>query len=158
MILVVWPYDSNSLNYVSLYNEMAVSGYLYILFQLTDYLDTMSATTNTDYSHTKEILSWILTSILMLTIFINFIYTLFHLSVRLFAYCRRIRERNTEELRQLMEQTRRKKYKQPVMSVDATRLEGDLIVEDLTLSQNNLIQVKKKDKVSIKDFPDMFTI
>ena len=57
-----------------------------------------------------------------------------------------------------MEQTRRKKYKQPVMSVDATRLEGDLIVEDLTLSQNNLIQVKKKDKVSIKDFPDMFTI
>jgi hypothetical protein len=99
MILVAWPYDSNSLNYISLYNEVAVSGYLYILFQLTDYLDTMSATTNADYSHTREILSWILTSILMLTIFINFIYTLYHLSVRLFAYCRRIRERNTEELR-----------------------------------------------------------
>jgi flagellar biosynthesis protein FlhB len=113
MILVAWPYDSNSLNYISLYNEVAVSVYLYILFQLTDYLDTMSETTNTDYSQIREILSWILTSILMLTIFINFIYTLYHLSFRFFANCRRVRERNREELRKFSEQKTREKYNQP---------------------------------------------
>jgi hypothetical protein len=97
MIIVAWPYDSNSMNIIALINEVAVSVYLYISFLLTDYLDTMSAII--DYSHTKDILSWFLTSILMLTILINTIYTFYQLGLRVFAYCRRVRERNIEILR-----------------------------------------------------------
>ncbi len=96
MIAVAWPYESNSMNIMSLINEVAVSVYLYISYLLTDYLDSMSATF--DYSHTKDTLSWLLTSILMVTIFINTIYTLYQLAVRLCAYFRRVRERNREEL------------------------------------------------------------
>jgi hypothetical protein len=70
----------------------------------------MNGSTNIDYSQTREILSWILTSILMLTIFINAIYALFNLAVRLIAYCRRVRERNTQELKQSSKNYRRKNY------------------------------------------------
>jgi hypothetical protein len=51
-----------------------------------------------DGSQTREMLSWILTSILMLTILINFLYTFYQLSVRLKAYVIRVREENTREL------------------------------------------------------------
>ena len=39
MILVSWPYDSKSMNYFSLFNEVAVSLYLYVSFLLNDYFD-----------------------------------------------------------------------------------------------------------------------
>jgi hypothetical protein len=39
-----------------------------------------------------------------------------------------------------------KKYTEPNKTVDATRIEGDLVVEDLDLSHNNHIQVKKRDQ------------
>jgi hypothetical protein len=105
MIIVAWPYDPNSMNIISLINEVAVSVYLYISFLLTDYLDTTSATI--EYSHTKDILSWFLTSILMLTIFINTIYTLYQLAVRLFAYCGRVREINRQILRRYSKNKKR---------------------------------------------------
>jgi hypothetical protein len=119
MIIVAWPYDPNSMNIISLINEVAVSAYLYISFLLTDYPDTMSATI--DYSHTKDILSWFLTSILMLTIFINTIYTLDLLTVRLFAYCRRVRERNREILRRdSISYRRAQQYNHSLSANDAT--------------------------------------
>ncbi len=84
MILVAKPYSSKSENYISLFNEFAVSSYLYVLLMLTDYLET------TDIS-AREILSWMLTSILMLAIFVNLVYTLVNMSISVFAYLRRMR-------------------------------------------------------------------
>lgn len=84
MILVAKSYSSKSENYISLFNELAVSAYLYVLLMLTDYLET------TDTS-TREILSWMLTSILMLAIFVNLVYTLVNMSISVFAYLRRMR-------------------------------------------------------------------
>ena len=51
MIVVVWPYDTNSMNYISLFNEVAVSAYLYTSLMLTDYLDMPDAN---DASHARE--------------------------------------------------------------------------------------------------------
>lgn len=85
------------MNIMSFFNEVAVTGYLYVSFLLTDYLDLMIDAS--DVYHTKDTLSWFLTSILMFTILVNTNYTLYQLAVRLCAYCRRVRESNREELK-----------------------------------------------------------
>ena len=76
------------MNLISLFNEVAVSVYLCVSLMLTDYLDLPSSD---DGCPTREFLSWILTSILMVTILINFIYALYNLSIRLKAWFRRLR-------------------------------------------------------------------
>jgi biopolymer transport protein ExbB/TolQ len=77
---------------------------------LTDYLETVSGTTDIDYSDTREILSWVLTSILMITILFNSLYALFNLALRVIAYCRRVRERNKQELKENSKSYRREHY------------------------------------------------
>ena len=145
------------MNIMSLFNEVAVTCYLYVSFLLTDYLDSMIEPA--DVSDTKDTLSWFLTSILMFTILVNTIYTLYQLAVRLCAYCRRVRESNREELkRESISYKRAKEYNQSVQVIDATRIEGEILVEDLTYIPNNLIQVKRKDHGTVLELHDMFTI
>ena len=110
MIFIAWPYDSNSTNIILLTNEVTVSVYIYIIFLMTDFLETITeASASIDHSHMRETLSLLLTSILMLIVFLNAIYTFYQIAIRLIAYCRRVRERNTEELR-LNSITYRQKY------------------------------------------------
>jgi hypothetical protein len=46
----------------------------------------------------------------------------------------------------------------PILEIDATRAETDLVVEDLDVSQNNMIQYKSKNHDTSKKFYDTFTI
>lgn len=146
LIIVSKPYSSKSENYISLFNEFSVSAYLYVLLLLTDYLDSSNTAA-------RELLSWMLTSILMLAIFINFVYTLINLSISAFAYFRKMRQDNTEELK-----IANIKYKQAALSIDVTRLEAESIVVDIGQGEKNLVPVKRRQERSIADFPDLFTI
>jgi hypothetical protein len=115
MIYIAWPYDSNSTNIILLTNEVTVSVYIYIIFLMTDFLETITeASAGIDHSHMRETLSLLLTSILMLIVFLNSIYTFYQIAIRLIAYCRRVRERNTEELRLNSITYRQKYYTKPV--------------------------------------------
>jgi hypothetical protein len=115
MIFIAWPYDSNSTNIILLTNEVTVSVYIYIIFLMTDFLETITeASAGIDHSHMRETLSLLLTLILMLIVFVNAIYTFYQIAIRLIAYCRRVRERNTEELRLNSITYRQKYYTKPV--------------------------------------------
>lgn len=146
LIIFSKPYNSKSENYTSLFNEFSVSAYLYVLLLLTDYLDSSNIAA-------RELLSWVLTSILMLAIFVNFLYTLINLSISAFAYFRKMRQDNTEELK-----IANIKYKQAALSIDVTRLEAESIVVDIGQGEKNLVPVKRRQERSIADFPDLFTI
>jgi hypothetical protein len=71
------PFESKGVNRISIINEVAVSIYLYTAFLLSDYLDSQMP--DDDQSRKSELrltFAWILTGIMILTIFVNFIYAL----------------------------------------------------------------------------------
>ena len=81
------PYDSRAVNIISFYNEVSVSLYLYLAFMLSNYLETQFPDNNDELIASLRLrIAWILTILLMFTILINFLYTLFKIFYALFAY------------------------------------------------------------------------
>ena len=74
------------MNIISFYNEVAVSLYLYSAFPLSDYLDTQFYDDETLMANLRLNFAWIVTGILILTIFINFAYTFVKISILIFKF------------------------------------------------------------------------
>lgn len=90
-----------------------------------------------DNSSTRDSVSWILTSILIATIFINLIYTLFQFSVKLI---RRLRYKRLLKMRQESYKERQSQLKESALAQGAkTRVKVDLLFENVTQVQKNLI-------------------
>ena len=84
------PFESKGVNRISIFNEVAVSFYLYTAFLLSDYLDSQMP--DDDQSLKSELrlkFAWILTGILILTIFVNFIYALIRVVPAAITYLNR---------------------------------------------------------------------
>lgn len=63
------------MNLLSFYNEASVSIYLYLAFLLSDYLDSQFLDDKAaTVAPLRLLIAWVLTSLLMFTIFINFVY------------------------------------------------------------------------------------
>jgi hypothetical protein len=75
LLLLAKPFDSYIANFISFFNEVAVSAYLYMAFLLSDYLETQLPEDKSALSNLRLNFSWILAGILMLTVFINFVFT-----------------------------------------------------------------------------------
>ena len=90
----------------------------------------------------------------MLAITVNLVYTLINLSISVFAYLRRVRQKNSEELK-----VASIRHEQAEVSVDATRMEAESIVVDMDQEEKKLVPAKRRQKkTSIAEFPDLFTI
>jgi len=98
LIICYLPYDTKEINLLSLYNELAVSVYLYLGLLLTDNLDADF----TDQERITELrlqIAWVLASILISTIFINFMVTFKNIAVSVFRYLREVKRRNYVQVR-----------------------------------------------------------
>ncbi len=86
------------MNFISFYNEIAVSSYLYFAFMMTDFLDSQVQ----DDSELQQLanlrlsLSWILTCLLLFTILVNFLFFIANLAWNIFKYLKR-KIRSTEK-------------------------------------------------------------
>ena len=88
LILTSKPFNNKLVNIISFYNEVAVSLYLYVMFLLSDFYDT-EVTDNDDDSTAANFslnLAWILTGLLILTIFINFMFAFVNFTISVFKY------------------------------------------------------------------------
>ncbi len=80
-----------------------MSFYLYLAFMLSDYLDTQVIDNQPLLSELKLQIAWVLTIVLLATIFMNFIYALVHIGAATFRFvkskvrCRRKREEAKRE-------------------------------------------------------------
>jgi hypothetical protein len=84
LILTLKPFERKSVNIISFYNELAVSLYLYVTLLLSDFLDTQVPDNDDDSTarpFLRLYLAWILTGILILTIFINFVFAFVTLAI-----------------------------------------------------------------------------
>jgi hypothetical protein len=86
LIVSLKPFDSKAANIISFYNEVAVSLYLYSGFPLSDYLDTQFFDDENLVANLRLNFAWVLAGILILTIFINFAYTLVKISILIFKF------------------------------------------------------------------------
>ena len=86
LILQLKPFESKAINIISFCNEVAVSIYLYIAFLQSDYLDSQLPDDELVLSNLRLNFAWILTGILILTIFINFVFALATISISVFKY------------------------------------------------------------------------
>jgi hypothetical protein len=98
------PYHNKEINILSLYNEVAVSAYLYLAFLLTDNLDSYDelAFPEKEKINIEDLrlkIAWFLASILISTIFINFVVALKNIAVSTFRYLREVRRRNYLQIR-----------------------------------------------------------
>ena len=85
-ILVSKPFESKTINFVSLCNEVAVSVYLYIAFLQSDILETQLPDDKLVLSNLRLTFAWILTGVLILMIFVNFVYAIMGIAIPLFSY------------------------------------------------------------------------
>jgi hypothetical protein len=78
-------------NILSFYNEASVSIYLYLAFLLSDYLDSQFPEEDgqATVASLRLLIAWILTSLLMFTILINFIYAVYRVSGSAIRYIKR---------------------------------------------------------------------
>jgi hypothetical protein len=67
-----------------LINEVAVSVYLYIAFLLSDYLE--SQVDESEISNLRLNLAWIISGILILAVFVNFMFALVSIAISAFKY------------------------------------------------------------------------
>jgi hypothetical protein len=95
LLLVAKPFDRKIINIISFYNEVAVSAYLYTAFLLSDYLETQLREEKSVISNLRLDFAWILTGILMLTIFINIVFTLVSIGISAINYFKRKIKDNT---------------------------------------------------------------
>jgi hypothetical protein len=80
-ILVSKPFESKTINVLSFCNEVAVSVYLYIAFLQSDFLETQLPDDKLVLQDLRLKLAWILTGILILTIFINFVFAIVSIAI-----------------------------------------------------------------------------
>ena len=85
-ILVSKPFESKTINIISFCNEVAVSVYLYIAFLQSDYLDSQLPDDKLVLLNHRLNFAWILTIILILTIFINLVFALVTIAISVFKY------------------------------------------------------------------------
>lgn len=108
-LLISTPFDSKLVNIISLYNEFSVSCYLYLAFLLSDYLDSQLPDNDELVALMRLRIAWILTGLLIFTLFINFGFTLIKIATSLFSCLKRkvmdIRRQNSVELKYQMDQT-----------------------------------------------------
>lgn len=109
-------------------NEIAVSCYLYLAFMLSDYLDTQVIDNQALLSYLKLQIAWVLTSLLLGTILINFIYALVNIGAATVRYvkskikCRRKREvKRREQSQTLNDATRENPKNYHTPHVDVTK-------------------------------------
>jgi hypothetical protein len=86
LILLSKPFESKAINIISFYNEVAVSVYLYVALIISDYLETQLPNDKLILSKLRLYFAWILTGILIITIFINFAFTVVNIAISLFKY------------------------------------------------------------------------
>jgi hypothetical protein len=73
------PYLETSLNFINLFNEFAVSVYLYLMFLLTDYITSNIDDTDTALDEQQEFrlkVAWALTGVTLGSILVNTLYAL----------------------------------------------------------------------------------
>jgi hypothetical protein len=92
LLLHFSPHSSKRVSLICLFNELAVSLNLYLSLLLTDYLSQQLEHYNDNSTDTLSTLrlyiAWIITALLIATIFVNFVHTLTLLSASLIAYLR----------------------------------------------------------------------
>ena len=88
LILRVSPYESNRVNQILLFNEVAVSLNLYLSLLLTDYLSQQLPDTRDieKLTNLRLIIAWVLTFLLIATILVNLVHTAIHLTVSFARY------------------------------------------------------------------------
>ncbi len=78
------------MNLLSFYNEASVSIYLYLAFLLSDYLDSQFPDDKVaTVAQLRLLIAWVLTSLLMFTIFINFVYAVVRITSSVIRYAKR---------------------------------------------------------------------
>ena len=132
LILKARPYESRAVNIITFVNEAAVSIYLYLAFMLSDYLDSQVIDNQPLLSYLKLQIAWVLTCLLLLTILINFLFTIVNLLTAVFRYikskvkCKRKIEIRLEQQKQSLQQDKyndddlSKEIKDPSPHVDVT--------------------------------------
>lgn len=83
------PFDSKSVNIISLYNEVAVSVYLYMSLLLSDFLDTQFPDNELVITNLRLIIAWTLTGILISTILINFLFAFFGIACSMLKFLKK---------------------------------------------------------------------
>ena len=71
---------------MAFYNEVAVSVYLYVAFLLSDYLETQINDNQALVDSFRLVFAWILTSLLIFTIFANLLHFLIDMAIAGFKY------------------------------------------------------------------------
>ncbi len=86
LIILSKPFDSKIVNIISFCNEFAVSVYLYLAFLISDFLETQVPDNEPRIENLRLNFAWILTGILILTIFINLTYALVTIAISMQKY------------------------------------------------------------------------
>jgi hypothetical protein len=79
------PYNSKTVNVISFYNEVAVSLYLYVALLFSDFLESQIGD-DKPINSLRLISGWILTSLLILTIFVNLVFAFVNIAIDVFKY------------------------------------------------------------------------
>jgi hypothetical protein len=79
------PYNSKTVNIISFYNEVAVSLYLYVALLFSDFLESQIGD-DKPINSLRLISGWILTSLLILTIFVNLVFAFVNIAIDVFKY------------------------------------------------------------------------
>jgi hypothetical protein len=88
-----FPYDSKGVNIITLFNEIAVSTYLYLTMLISDYSETM-------FNNQAEIqifrlkIAWMIAGLLILVIAVNFIFAIFNILKSWYLMIKRYRMKN----------------------------------------------------------------
>jgi hypothetical protein len=91
--LLSFPYDSKGVNIITLFNEIAVSTYLYLTMLISDYSETM-------FNNLAEIqifrlkIAWMIAGLLILVIAVNFIFAIFNILTSWCLMIKRYRMKN----------------------------------------------------------------
>ena len=86
--LLSFPYDSNGVNIITFFNEIAVSTYLYLTMLISDYSETMFNSQAEVQSFRLKI-AWMIAGLLILVIAVNLMFAMFNILTSWYSMIKR---------------------------------------------------------------------